>query len=212
MNEKDHLNTLSDIRSLMERSSRFLPLSGMSGIFIGLYALAGAWFTAWYLREHFSGTGSSEPAAAGAPPESLLAPTGMIVLVAFLVLSLSLLTAYYFTRRRAVKEGLALWDASARRMLLNLCIPLAAGGLYCLALWKHQHPELLAPAMLLFYGLALLHAAKYTYNDLRFLGLAEMMLGLLASFLTEYGLTFWALGFGLLHILYGITMYYKYER
>lgn len=74
------------------------------------------------------------------------------------------------------------------------------------------HIELAAPATLVFYGLALLNASKYTLSDIRYLGLLEIVTGLMATFFIEYGLLFWAFGFGLLHIVYGIFMYYKYEK
>ena len=56
------------------------------------------------------------------------------------------------------------------------------------------------------------NASKYTLNDIRYLGLTEIFLGLVALVFLEYSLLFWAIGFGLVHIIYGIVMYYKYER
>src|SRR5881398_1011059 len=38
-----HLDTLKDIKRMMERSSRFISLSGLSGIAAGVCALVGAW-------------------------------------------------------------------------------------------------------------------------------------------------------------------------
>ncbi len=45
---KEQLEALSDIRSMMEQSSRFISLSGLSGIFAGITALVGAGLA--YLR------------------------------------------------------------------------------------------------------------------------------------------------------------------
>src|SRR4030095_704001 len=47
MNEKNQQieSTLHDIKSIMERSSRFISLSGWSGVAAGICALAGAWYT-----------------------------------------------------------------------------------------------------------------------------------------------------------------------
>jgi hypothetical protein len=212
MNEKDHLNTLSEIKNLMERSSRFLSLSGFSGIFIGIYALAGAIAAWWYL-----GNNSFEPtsysALVSAPRTDAFKPfLPFLVYDVLSVLFLSLITAYLLTQRLAKKQGLSKWDASAKKMLVNMMIPLAAGGIYCLILLQHQLPGLIAPAMLLFYGLSLINASKYTYDDLRNLGIIEIILGLIAAINPEYGLLCWAIGFGVMHIIYGITMYYKYER
>jgi len=204
MNEKDHLDTLSDIRNIMERSSRFLSLSGLSGIFIGFYALIGASAAWWYV--------TNDAAAAG---YDSLAPSpdygGYGSFLTFFLVDV-FVTAFALTQRLAKKKGLTIWDTSARRMLINLFLPLIAGGLFCLILLMHHLPGMIAPSMLIFYGLALLNASKYTYNDIRYLGTLEVILGLLAAIDTHYGLLFWALGFGLLHIIYGITMYYKYER
>jgi hypothetical protein len=58
----------------------------------------------------------------------------------------------------------------------------------------------------------LINASKYTFNDIRYLGFCEIILGLGAAVYVGYGLYFWALGFGILHIIYGAMMYYKYER
>jgi uncharacterized membrane protein HdeD (DUF308 family) len=71
----------------------------------------------------------------------------------------------------------------------------------------------LAPsATLVFYGLALINASKYTVRDVFYLGICEIVLGVLSMFLTGFTLLFWALGFGILHILYGTIMYFKYDK
>ena len=108
--------------------------------------------------------------------------------------------------------GHALWDHSARRLAWNLFIPLAAGGIVCLALMYHGLPGLVAPATLVFYGLALLNASKYTLDEIRWLALSELVLGVVASFWIGAGLMFWALGFGVLHIVYGGLMWMRHER
>ncbi|CAN5531210.1 hypothetical protein BH11BAC1_BH11BAC1_29050 [soil metagenome] len=210
MNEDEHLKTLSDIRSLMERSSRFLSLSGLSGIFIGIYALTGATVTWWYLGNHFETTNYHNLVAEQVEIYKPYLP--FLVGIASAVLLISLLTGYILTQRLTKKKGLKIWDATAKRMLINLLIPLVAGGIFCLLLLFHHHLGLVAPSMLIFYGLALLNAGKYTFNDIRYLGLIEITIGLIAAVDQGYGLVFWAIGFGIMHILYGITMYFKYER
>ena len=114
--------------------------------------------------------------------------------------------------RKAKRKGLPVWDSTAKRLLLNLLIPLATGGLFCLVLLYHRQVGMIAPATLIFYGLALLNASKYTLNDIRYLGILEIIIGLIASVYIGYGLLFWAVGFGVLHIVYGIVMYSKYEK
>jgi hypothetical protein len=130
---------------------------------------------------------------------------------AVIVLALALFFGIYFTTRKARKNGLKVWDHTAQRMVINLFIPLIAGGIFCLTLLYHHLIFLLAPATLIFYGLALINASKYTFNEIRVLGISEIILGLMAAFFIGYGLLFWAVGFGVLHIFYGLMMYYRYE-
>lgn len=212
MNKQEHLKTLSDIKSLMERSSRFLSLSGLSGIFIGFYALAGVIAAWWYLNNNNFEITSYYNLVTASDAERYRPFLSFFICDALLVLFMSLITGYVLTQRLAKKQGFKIWDTSAKRLLINLFIPLVTGGIYCLILLQHQRIGLVAPSMLIFYGLALLNASKYTHNDIRYLGLAEIILGLIAAIYSGYGLLFWALGFGVMHIIYGIAMYYKYER
>ena len=128
------------------------------------------------------------------------------------MLTLSIGGGIFFTTRKAKKKNLPIWDATAKRLVIHLFIPLAAGGIFCLILLFHRDVHLIAPATLLFYGLGLINASKYTLSDIRYLGFTEIILGLIASIFVGYGLLFWAMGFGVMHIIYGAVMYYKYER
>jgi hypothetical protein len=204
------LETLTEIRHLMERSSRFISLSGLSGVFAGLYALAGAYAAYKYLGLEGAGYYSDRLAV----ERPLNDPTIMRFLIAdaLIVLVLAIGTGIFMTTRKARRDGNSIFDAAAKKLLINLFIPIAAGGIFCIALNYHGAFVYVAPAMLVFYGLGLVHASKYTRNDIRILGIAEIILGLVASFVVGYGLLFWALGFGLLHIFYGAYMYFKYER
>ena len=130
---------------------------------------------------------------------------------AALVLIFAISFGIFFTTRKAKKKGQKIWDKLSQRLLINLLIPLVAGGIFCLALLKHGMFSLVAPATLIFYGLALVNASKYTLTDIHYLGLIEIVLGLIALFYIGYGLEFWAIGFGVLHIVYGLMMYFKYE-
>ena len=194
--------TLTEIRHLMERSSRFISLSGFSGIFAGIYAILGA-LAAWYYLQH------AQPDGYEANNEGVLI---FLMVDAALVLVLAVTTGIFLTTRKAKKDGNSLLDAAARKLIINLCIPLVTGGLVCLALIYHGDTAYVAPAMLIFYGLSLVHASKYTRNDIRSLGIAEICLGLVSLFVLEHALIFWATGFGLLHIIYGAYMYNKYEK
>ncbi len=204
------LETLHEIRDMMEKSSRFLSLSGLSGVFAGLFALAGAGAAYAYL-----GIGLLEPAYRRYDYGQDQPYSGLIqffLLDAMLVLVAALSAGIYFTARKARRQGQSIWGFTARRLLFSMMIPLVAGGLFCLALIYHGAFGLAAPATLIFYGLALLNGSKYTLHDVRYLGITEIILGVVASFFIGYGLLCWAVGFGLMHILYGAIMYYKYER
>lgn len=211
----EHLKNLKEIRSIMERSSRFLSLSGLSGIFAGIVALVGALAVYVYQRDFFCGRYLHQGVLLR---DDMLAGRelyGFLVFIfidAFLVLTLALSFGVFFTTRNARKKGLPYWDKSAKRMLTNLFIPLVTGGIFCLILLYHHLIYLIAPSTLVFYGLALLNTSKFTINDIRYLGISEILLGLLAMFFVGYGLILWAIGFGFLHIIYGFAMYWKYER
>lgn len=201
---EEHLRDLTEIRSLMERSSRFISLSGLSGISAGVIALVGAWVAA--RRIGVSWDFSHRSVARSPELYKFLA------LDAAVVLALALVAGVYFTVRSARRNGQTVWNPTSRRLLINLSIPLVTGGLFCLLLIGPA-PGLVAPGTLVFYGLALINGSKYTHNDVRYLGLCEIALGLLSGFLAGSGLTllFWAVGFGVLHIVYGVVMYRKYE-
>ena len=202
---------LSEIRSMMERSTRFISLNGLSGVFAGIFALIGASAVYAYLNAGGSRLLYYENAWLnnGSVNYSFYI---FIFLDAFLVLFASIVVAISLSMRKAKKHGRNLWEPSTKRLIVNMLIPLTAGGLFCLALIFHGLVGFVAPSTLLFYGLALVNASKYTYNDIRYLGLIEIGLGLLSAIWIGYGLFFWAIGFGLLHIVYGTLMYFKYER
>lgn len=204
--EQDQLSTLHEIRNIMDRSSRFISLSGLSGVAAGVSALIGAGIINWYLLKH--NINYSETLGKDLSNEAIF----FLIAVAALVFILALCLATYFTARNAKKNSHRVWDSKTERMLLNLFIPLVAGGVFSAILIYHNLLYLVAPVMLIFYGLSLLNASKYTLSDIRYLGLCEIVLGLLASYFVGYGLLAWTLGFGLLHIVYGTLVYFKYER
>jgi hypothetical protein len=204
--EQDQLATLHEIRNIMDRSSRFISLSGLSGVAAGVSALIGAAIVKWYLVTH--NIDYSQTLGGNLNREPIL----FLLSVAGLVFILALCSAIYFTARNARKNSHRVWDSKTERMLINLFIPLAAGGIFCAILIYHNLLYLVAPVMLIFYGCALLNAGKYTLSDIRYLGILEIILGLLASFFVSYGLLAWTVGFGVLHILYGTLVYFKYER
>jgi len=209
----EQLEHLREIRSLMERSSRFISLSGLSGIAAGIFALIGAaavyvYFDIFPFDDHLVYYADVVAAERSWGIDYLT----FFFLDAALVFIFAVAGGIFFTTRKAKQKGQKIWDKLTQKLLLNLLIPLAAGGIFCLALMKHGEFGLVAPATLVFYGLALVNAGKYTWSDIHYLGLSEIVLGLIASFYIGYDLEFWAIGFGVLHIIYGTIMYFKYEK
>jgi general stress protein CsbA len=209
--QNKHLESLAEIRSIMEKSSRFISLSGLSGVFAGVFALIGAGAAYFYLNISINSRNYYDYAYLE-NGETNYEFYKFFIINATLVLVFSLVFGFYFTKRKAKKNNVSVWDSSSKRLLINLMIPLVTGGLFGMILLYHGLVGLIAPITLLFYGLALLNASKYTLNDIRYLGISEIVLGLLASIYIGYGLLFWAIGFGVLHIVYGVVMYFKYER
>ena len=207
----DTLKQINDIKNLMERSSRFLSLSGLSGVAAGLSALIGAAVAFFYLNydiRYFNIEQYFADKLYSGDTNSLI----FLLLDGFLVLFVALSSAAFFTIRKTKKSGEKLWNSASKRLLIQLFIPLITGGIFCLLLIFHGIIFIVAPATLIFYGLALLNAGKYTLNEIQWLGIMEIILGLFSTLFIGYGLVFWSIGFGVLHIIYGITMYIRYDR
>ena len=210
---REYLQTLTDIRGLMERSTKFLSLSGLSGVSAGLIAMAGAVVAYLRLRTGWFTVLDSGHYGQGNRPSMTQRETLEFLLVdAQVVLVLAIVAAWFFTSRKARRQGLTVWTSASRRLIWALAIPLAAAGIFCVGLIYQHAVWLVCPTMLTFYGLTLLNASRHTYRDLEYLGLCEIGLGLIALFLTGYGLLMWTLGFGVLHIIYGTVMWAKYDR
>ena len=209
-NKEEHLDTLTEIRSLMERSSRCLSLSGMSGISAGIIAILGAVAVSLYHGISIFSSAWERTYSDGA----IVNRDTMFfyIAVAAIVLVLAVSFSVFFTVRKAKKNNLNVWDNTTKRLLTSLLIPLGTGGFFCLILLFDWYTALIAPSMLIFYGLALINASKYAIGNAEYLGGAEIILGLIALLLPGYGLLFWVIGFGLFHIIYGVYMYLKFEK
>lgn len=204
--EQDYIRNLAEIRSMMERSSKFLSLSGWAGIMAGIYALAGAWI-AWKFFDFNPGEPVYNNQSEIFPPA-----LGNLIFLALIILILSVSTAVFLSSKKAEKKGENVWNPIAKRLLVNMAVPLVAGGLLILILIAKGLIGLVAPCTLLFYGLALYNASKFTYGEVKTVGLIQVALGLISAWFIDYGLLFWALGFGVVHIIYGIYLHYRYER
>ncbi|MEO6694754.1 MAG: hypothetical protein ABIY50_08600 [Ignavibacteria bacterium] len=208
-NPKKHLDALSDIKNLMERSSKFISFSGLSAISAGIIAITGAVFTSLHFNISFFDVKSSQNLkGTQADPETLT----FLIITAVIVFLLSMAAAILISSKKARDSNLIFWDNMAKRVFLNLFIFLFTGGIFCALLIYHQIYFLIVPAMLIFYGLALINVSKFTMNEIAQLGIFEIILGIAASFVITYPLLIWVSGFGILHLIYGTYIYLKYER
>ena len=204
------LQELKDIKRMMERSSRFISLSGLSGIAAGVCGLIGAWI-AHGILENYYGRGSWEIFGRFSGPEFQQLKTKLLILGS-IVFAAALISSFVFTWLKAKRQKIPLWNLTTRKLLWNGIIPLSAGALFILGMLRYNDWGYVAPASLIFYGLALVNASKYTFTDVRYLGYGQIILGLINMLYIGYGLYFWAAGFGVLHIIYGAIMWWKYER
>jgi hypothetical protein len=209
-NKSTHLEDLKIIRKVMEDSSRFLTLSGLSGIFAGIFALTGAAFAYFVILK--TGTIHSDEYYRSLSIKEFNVLGFQLLADALVVLFLAIGAALFFSIRKSKKTGVNIWTPVSKRMLINLLIPLVSGGVFIIALSYLNQSSLIVPSMLMFYGLALVNAGKFTFRETFYLGLFEILTGLISAFFPESGIYFWAFGFGVLHIIYGLIMFGKYER
>jgi len=214
MNEQNQpLEDLQHIKKMMERSSRFISLSGISGIAAGVCALAGAWFANNVIVENGGPSSYRAIVSRTIEVESLQDFMGhRLFQIAVFTFCAALLLAFLFTYLRSRKNKIPMWGSTSKRLLINVAIPMAAGGIYLYKQMQFGNYGLIAPGCLIFYGLALVNASKYTLGEIRYLGYCQLLLGIINCWYVGYGLYFWAMGFGVLHIVYGVMMWWKYER
>ena len=190
----------------MERSAKFISLSGLSGILAGCYALIGAGFGYYTV---YGASGGLDYRDYYVNDETVVLK---LVSIAFGILILSLITCVLLTLRKAKQKGERVWNPSSKNLLVNMAIPLLTGGILVLILLLRGYLGIIAPATLIFYGLALVAGSHYTFTDVKWLGIYEIVLGLLAACLPGFGIVFWTIGFGVLHIIYGSIMHFRYDR
>ncbi|NNK70505.1 MAG: hypothetical protein HKO96_08505 [Flavobacteriaceae bacterium] len=200
--EEQYKSDLKEIKDMMNRSSRFISLNGASGISVGVIALVGAYLAYANVFKQL-GELNLKPIEITRPIFSNL------LLIALMTLIIAIISAVFFTTRESKKLNQDIWDIQTKRLVINLSIPLVTGGLVCLFFLLKGYIALLTPLTLIFHGLALVNASQYTLKAIRGLGILIIILGILALFFLNYGIWFWAVGFGLLHILYGLMMQFR---
>ncbi|MBL7873860.1 MAG: hypothetical protein JNM78_19750 [Cyclobacteriaceae bacterium] len=202
----DYQKDIESIRQMMERSVKFLSLSGLSGILSGVYALSGAALAYSIL---YNPKTPFDYANQSVKEITLIV---QLLFIAIIVLVASLLTGYLLASKKAKKLGAKVWDPTSKRLLVNIAIPLISGGAFIMILLATGQFFIAVPACLIFYGLALINASPNLFDEFRYLGYTEIVLGLISAALPGYGLLFWSIGFGVLHVIYGALMFKKYDR
>jgi hypothetical protein len=206
---KKHMDDLSEIRLMMERASKFISLSGLSGVLAGIFAFLGSAIAYWYLEIFLPN--AQDPLlfkSLGIKYDSIL----FLLLLAAVIFLFAFLSGVYFTTRNSRKKNLPLWDHTSKKVIVNLFIPLFTGALFIISLIFNEFYLLIIPSSLIFYGLSLINAGHFTYSDIKYLGYIEIILGLICLVFSQWGLIMWTIGFGVMHIVYGILMFYKYEK
>ena len=206
------VQALEEIKQLMDRSSRFVSLSGWSGIAAGICALAAAWLAAKKINQYGISENEYETKTSYTRDGDLLQLDRELLILAIITFIAALFFAILFTWLRSRKTGVPIWGFTARKVMINVAVPMIVGGLLIWRITDFGLYGLVAPACLIFYGLALINGSKYTLSEVRYLGYLQLLLGVINLWAIGYGLYFWAAGFGVLHILYGIVMWNKYER
>lgn len=202
--KKKYINDLKEIKDIMNRSTRFISLSGLSGVSTGIIALTGA------VIAHQTVFTKQDYLIYNAVNLDVM-DVRQLLLIAMSTLILSIVAAIFFTSVNTKKKKQTIWDVQTKRLLLHLLIPLVAGGILCLMLLMKGFVGITLPLMLIFYGLALVNGSKYTLDEIRTLGVMEIILGLFAFQFIDYSLHLWALGFGIVQIAYGIIIQMKYK-
>lgn len=193
------IEDLQHIKSIMERSTKFLSLSGWSGIWVGLCGLAAS--VLLYNWQYAA-------LAAHTPPYEAV----HLLLLALITFIVALSGGLYFTIQKTKKLGSPFLTKVTKRLLLRFCIPLAIGGVLCILLYEKSLLPLTLPITLLFYGLALYSIQEDTVKEIKTMAYIEILLGLFAFYFSAYALFFWALGFGIIHLLYGVILWNKYDK
>lgn len=181
------MDNLSFIRATMERATAFTAVPGWGGVGMGVLALAAA------VMAHTRLT----------PQEWLF--TWLCTAVAGLALGGWAMT------RKARRAGTQVFSYSGRRFVLSYLPPLAVGALLTAALVRAGALWALPGSWLLLYGTGVVTGGAFSVRVVPLMGLCFMALGAIALFAPpHWGTPLMAIGFGGLHILFGIVIARKY--
>lgn len=181
------MDNLEFIRETMERSTAFTAVPGYGGIFMGVTAIAAAYI-------------------------AFTQPTIWQWMTVWLVEgALGFLIGLFAMWQKSKMAGTSLASTPAKKMILSFLPPMVCGVIITLGLWRLEHFEVLVPVWLLLYGAAVVTGGSYSVRAVPVMGWCFIALGGIAFLLpTRAADLMMALGFGLLHIIFGIVIARRY--
>ena len=148
MNKDKALESVNEIKELMEKSSKFISVSGLAAILAGIYALAGAYIATLVIT----------------PETYLIVTLEFMAIIALSVLAAAAVTAGILSYCKSKKTGQSFFSRLTYRALWNFSLPMLTGGALCISLLLHGYYDILSSVMLLFYGLTLVNVSKFTLS------------------------------------------------
>ncbi|HEY4539305.1 MAG TPA: hypothetical protein VIG94_04750 [Faecalibacter sp.] len=202
MNEINPFEQLEEIKSMMQKTTKFSSINGWSGIWVGIIGLVASYLVYSIILE------SSFQWHGLAPDESRDAKLAFMLIITLIVACSG---GVYFIAKKSKRNGESFINSVTKRILIRFLTILGIGGLVCGLLYYHLSFVYVAPSTLLFYGLALLYIERDTIKELKYLAFVEIILGLLAFYFIYNGLLFWTIGFGIVHLFFGVFLVNKYK-
>jgi hypothetical protein len=201
----EQLAAIEEMRNLMDRATRFRSISGLSAMVAGLLAIICVAFVSQFTGIRFFEAEAFDRMLQGDAARE-------VQLSFFFLLITSIGFGIYLAARNAHAKGQDAWDSAAKRLAFHMAIPLVAGGIFSILISQQGLAGLVPPITLLFYGLALFNGSHYTLDAVRILGIGQILLGLLATTFVAFGLVIWVIGFGVFNLIFGLYIYFNYER
>lgn len=176
-------DNLRYIRATMESATAFTGISGKGYVLAGLTAFVAAWIAAQQTTP--------------------LLWLSVWLLEAVLACSVTLL----LSADKARTQGKSLWSGSGRKLLFAFLPTLAVGAVVTLAFHLQGNTMLLPGLWLILYGAGVMTAGAHSIRPIPLMGLLFIMLGSVQLLgLAPMTLTL-ALGFGGLHLAFGILIW-----
>lgn len=188
----DHaMDNLRYIRETMERAGSFTAVPGWGGVTMGVSALAASLIAA---RQASTGAWLTTWMFEGA-----------------LALTIGILAMW----RKALKAGMPMWSAPARKFVFSFVPPVIAGAALTLVLWRAGAVAAIPGVWLMLYGTGIVTGGAFSVPVVPVMGACFLILGALAVFSPPAWSVPWndvwlAAGFGGLHIVFGAVIARRY--